>query len=36
VTGIARGARWAAGALAGLGVRDLAGVLVVVLIAVVR
>ena len=34
MTGIARAARWAAGALAGLGVRDLAGVLVVVLIVV--
>jgi hypothetical protein len=34
VTGIARGARWAAGTLAGLGVRDLAGVLAVVVIVV--
>lgn len=32
---IARAARWAGGALAGLGVRDLAGALVVVLIVVV-
>ena len=32
MTGIARAARWAGGALAGLGVRDLAGVLAVVLI----
>jgi hypothetical protein len=35
VTGIARTARWAGGALAGLGMRDLAGALVVVLIVVV-
>ena len=35
MTGIARAARWAAGALAGLGVRDLAGALAVVLIVVV-
>ena len=35
MTGIARGARWAAGTLAGLGVRDLAGVLAVVVIVVV-
>lgn len=34
MTGIARSARWAAGALAGLGVRDLAGALVAVLIVV--
>ena len=35
MTGIARAARWAGGALAGLGVRDLAGALAVVLIMVV-
>ena len=35
MTGIARAARWAGGALAGLGVRDLAGALVAVLILVV-
>jgi hypothetical protein len=35
VTGIARAARWAAGALAGLGGRDLAGALTVVVIVVV-
>ena len=35
MTGIARAARWAAGALAGLGVRELAGVLAVALIVVV-
>jgi hypothetical protein len=34
VTGIARAARWTGGALAGLGVRDLAGALVVLLIMV--
>ena len=34
MTGISRTARWAAGALAGLGVRDLAGTLAVVLIVV--
>jgi hypothetical protein len=34
VTGIARAARWTGGALAGLGVRDLAGALVVILIVV--
>ncbi|MGH3219404.1 MAG: hypothetical protein ACRDPY_11960 [Streptosporangiaceae bacterium] len=34
MTGISRMARWTAGALAGLGVRDLAGVLVVALIVV--
>jgi hypothetical protein len=35
VTGIARTARWAGEALAGLGVRDLAGALAVVVIVVV-
>jgi hypothetical protein len=35
VNGIARTARWAGGALAGLGVRDLAGILVVIVIVVV-
>ena len=35
MTGIARAARCAGGALAGLGVRDLAGALAVVLIVVV-
>ena len=35
VSGISRPARWAAGALAGLSFRDLAGVLVVALIVVV-
>ena len=35
MTGVARVARWAPGALAGLGVRDLAGVLAAVLIGVV-
>ena len=35
MTGIARTARWAAGALAGLGVRDLAGALAAVVIVVV-
>ena len=34
MTGIARTARWACGALAGLGVRDLAGALAAVLIVV--
>lgn len=35
MTGVARVARWTAGGLAGLGMRDLAGALAVVLIVVV-
>jgi hypothetical protein len=35
VSTVPQAARWAAGALAGLGLRDLAGVLVVVVIVVV-
>lgn len=35
MSGVARAARWAAGALAGLSVRDLAGALAVTLIVVV-
>lgn len=35
MTGIARATRWASGALAGLGVRDLAGALAAVVLTVV-